>query len=376
MKSIPTGRTFNPEEYEYPEYLPTYPVVDYAPHVELQVTDRGFNADPEYKALFGAATRVFDLEPSIGTQIDGIDLRQLTDQQKDELALLAAKRGVVVFRNQKDTSIKDLLDIGAYFGPLHVHSTTGVPKDPDLKAVHIVFSNGTKKPDPINTNRIKSWHTDQPYEINPPGLTSLKVITTPAAGGDTVWCSSAAVLSSFSKPFQEYLSKLYALQSSEHQKLGAIRQGTYIRRPQTDFVHPVVRVHPVTGVKALYVNPSYTHRIVGVPQPESDGILKMIYDQMVISQDYQVRVKWEKDQVVFWDNRVLWHTATSDFYPEKRHGLRATAVGERPISVANYEKTTGKKAKDWYTERMRELGDPVDEEQSAPEDTQKISGSG
>jgi len=347
---------FIKDEYEYKEYLPIYPQIDYEPFVELKMVDRGLSADPEMKALLGAATKVDDLCAAIGTQLDGIDLRTLTDQQKDELALLAAKRGVVVFRNQ-DASIYDMLDIAAHYGPVHVHSTTGVPADPKLAAVHVVWSDGTKDFDRIDMDRPNSWHTDQAYEINPPGLTSLKVITDPPTGGDTIWCSTAAVFSSFSPAFQRYLETLHALQSSDHQKQRAINAGTYIRRPQTDFIHPVVRVHPVTGWKALYVNPSYTRRIVGIPKAESDFVLNFIYSQISQCEDFKVRIRWAKNTVVYWDNRVLWHTATYDYYPHKRHALRATPLGEKPESVAEYEKRTGQKAKDWYVEKMKALGE-------------------
>jgi len=349
---------FNVDEYEYKDYLPTFPKVDYDPHVELKIVDRGFNADPEMKALLGAATKVTDLAATIGTQLDGIDLRQLTDQQKDEMALLAAKRGVLVFRNQEAT-IYDLVKIAEHLGPLHIHSTTGVPTDPALNGVHIVWADGTKDVDRIDLDRHKNWHSDQTYEINTPGLTALKVITAPPAGGDTIWASSAALYSSFSPAFQRYLETLSALHSSDEQKKRALESGTHIRRPQTDYIHPVVRVHPVTGWKAIYVNPSYTRRIVGIPKAESDAVLAFIYLQIKECEDFKVRIHWDKDTVVYWDNRVLWHTATYDYYPYKRHALRATPVAERPISVEEYEKSTGKKAKDWYVEKMNALGEDV-----------------
>ena len=188
------------------------------------------------------------------------------------------------------------------------------------------------------------------------GFTSLKVITAPSTGGDTIWSNSQAVLSSFSPNFIKYLEGLSALHSSDHQKQRALNAGTYIRRPQTDYIHPVVRVHPVTGIKGLYVNPSYTRRIVGVPQHESDSILRMIWKQIADCPDMQVRVHWDKDTVVYWDNRLTWHTATGDYFPERRHGLRATPMAEVPMSVEVYEKKNGKKAKDWYEERMGKFG--------------------
>ncbi|KZT53571.1 TauD-domain-containing protein, partial [Calocera cornea HHB12733] len=335
---------------------PTYPVKDLEPHVELKVDDRGHYADPKFKALFGAASKVTNMTACIGTEIEGIDLRQLSDKQKDELALLAAQRGVLVFRNQ-EADIYQLLENARYWGPLHVHSVTGYPKDPALDAVVLVWNDGTKDIDRINHDRRMSWHSDQTFEINTMGLTALKVITNPPEGGDTIWASSAALLSSFSPEFQDYLSKLSALHSSDRQKKQALEQGVYIRRPQTDCIHPVVRVHPVTGMKALFINPSYTRRIVGVPKAESDMIMNFIFSQISLCEEFKVRVKWEKDTVVMWDNRVLWHTATYDIYPYKRHALRATPVGERPMSVKEYIKQYGKEPTTWDAERLKRLGE-------------------
>ncbi|EJT98501.1 TauD-domain-containing protein [Dacryopinax primogenitus] len=357
---MPHAPTFEAETYEYKHYLPNYPVRDLEPHVELKMADRGFNADPEMKAFLGAATKVTNLTACIGTEFEGIDLRQLSDKQKDEMALFAAKRGVLVFRKQ-EISIEGMLDLARYWGPLHVHSTTGHPaKGPSdfaLDAVVLVWNDGTKDVDRINHDRRLAWHSDQSFEINTPGLTSLKVITNPPEGGDTIWSNSAALLSSFSPELQEYLSKLSALHSSDRQKKGALDQGIYIRRPQTDCIHPVVRVHPVTGMKALFVNPSYTRRIVGVPKAESDMILNFIYGQISLCEEFKVRVKWEKDSIVVWDNRVLWHTATYDIYPYKRHALRATPVGERPMSVKQYIKQYGKEPTSWDEERLKKLGE-------------------
>jgi len=365
-------KVFNTNEYNYKELLPTFPKVDYDPYVELKVEDKGHLADPEMKALLGAATKVDRITPDLGTEIEGVDIRHLTDAQKNELALLTAQRGVVVFRNQPAT-IYDMVELAKYYGPLHIHSTTGIPKDPVLNGVHIVWNDGTKPFDRINYDRSSGWHSDQTYEINTPGLTSLKVVTAPESGGDTLWCSGYAVLSSFSPQFQRYLESLSALHSSDKQKQQAIDKGVYIRRPQTDCIHPVVRVHPVTGMKSLFVNSGYTRRIVGVPKAESDAILNFLYAQISGANEYQVRVRWGKDTICFWDNRCVWHTATFDYFPMKRHGLRATPVGERPMSVEQYETTTGKPALDWYREKMIALGEDVDDDE-ANKAVSKIAG--
>ena len=205
------------------------------------------------------------------------------------------------------------------------------------------------------------------------GFTSLKIVTAPSNGGDTIWANAQALLSTFSPNFVQYLEGLTAFHSSDHQKQRALDAGTYIRRPQTDCIHPMVRVHPVTGIKGLYVNPSYTRRIVGVPQHESDSILNMIWTQIAASPDLQVRVHWDTDTIVYWDNRLCYHTATGDYYPERRHGLRATPRAERPMSVAEYEKKSGKKAKDWYEEKMKAYGIDVAHERQISKMANKLA---
>ncbi|KZP00565.1 TauD-domain-containing protein [Calocera viscosa TUFC12733] len=353
-------RTFDVENYKHKAYLPTFPEETFEEPVEVKVVDRGLNADPEMKALLGAATKVDKITPAIGTRLEGINLANLSDKQKDEIALLAAQRGVLVFPDQEIT-IEEMLATTEYFGPVHLAAVTGVPSDPALRPVHIVFSDGTRAPDPLAISK-PTWHSDQTYEINTPGLTSLKLITAPPTGSDTIWSAGYAVFSSFSPQFQRYLESLSALHSSGDQMIQFRAAGHFVRRQKTETIHPVVRVHPATGWKSLFVNPTYTKRIVGVPRAESDALMAFIKNQIEVQTECQVRVRWTENQVVMWDNRILWHTALFDSFPSVRHGLRTTPIAERPIGVQEYEKSTGRKALDWWTEKMRALGEDIEED--------------
>lgn len=96
------------------------------------------------------------------------------------------------------------------------------------------------------------------------------------------------------------------MHSAGAQAAGARAAGTHVRRTEIDTVHPVVRVHPVTGWKSVYVNPGFTRRIVGVPKAESDAVLAFLFNQISENHDFQVRFRWEKDSVAIWDNRVSW----------------------------------------------------------------------
>ncbi|KAI6025683.1 alpha-ketoglutarate-dependent sulfonate dioxygenase [Pisolithus orientalis] len=304
-------------EYKYANFKPHFPVVNWEPLTEQEVTDRALFADSEKKALFSAAQKVKHLTPVIGTEVTGIDLRQLTPAQKDELALLVAERGVVFFRDQ-ELNIHEQLELARYFGPLHKHATTGVPREPGLEEVHVVYNNVANRPNPVAFAKFDLWHSDVSYEIQPPSTTFLKVITSPEYGGDTLWTSGYALYSSLSPGFQKYLEGLAALHSAVAQAEGARAQGLHVRREPVENIHPVVRAG-------------------------SDAILQFLFLQLSENVDFQVRFRWETNSVAIWDNRVVTHSATFDFWPQTRHALRTTPHGEKPESVAGYERRTGKK---------------------------------
>ncbi|KAJ3806324.1 alpha-ketoglutarate-dependent sulfonate dioxygenase [Lentinula lateritia] len=342
------------ESYIHSQYKPFFPNLSWPPLEEVEVTERAIFADPEKKSLFRAAKKVRHYTPVIGTEISGIDLRQLSDSQKDELALLVAERGVVFFRDQ-EINIQEQLDLARYFGPLHKHATTPIPKA-GIEEVHVVYNDHSRRPDPASFSKLELWHSDVTYEVQPPSVTSLKVIAGPEYGGDTLWASGYALYSGLSPGFQKYLEGLKAVHSAVAQADGARDAGLPVRREAIETVHPVVRVNPATGWKSVYVNPGFTRRIVGVPKAESDAILSFLFHQIAENVDNQVRFQWEPNSIAFWDNRAVVHSATFDFWPATRHALRATPHGEKPTSVEDYERQTGKVAKDRQLEIWKQQG--------------------
>ncbi|KAL1674026.1 hypothetical protein EV122DRAFT_269892 [Schizophyllum commune] len=332
------------DDYPYAEFKPYFPKIHWDPLEDFAVTDRALRADPSKKNLLSAASKVKHLTPAIGTVLKGIDLRQLSDTQKDELALLVAERGVVFFRDQ-EIDIHGQLDLARYWGKLHKHATTPIPRN-GLEEVHVVYNDHSRRPDPQAFSKLQLWHSDVSYERQPPSTTSLKVISGPEYGGDTHWSSGYAVYSSLSPGFQKYLEGLTALHSAVAQADGARAAGLPVRRDPIETIHPVVRVHPVTGWKSVYVNHGFTRRIIGVPKAESDAILQFLFHQFAENPDFQARFHWKPNSIAIWDNRVVNHSATFDFWPARRHALRATPHGERPLSVEEFEKQTGRQAKD------------------------------
>jgi len=243
------------------------------------------------------------------------------------------------FRDQGDFAIEDQLALGRYFGKLHKHFTTGMPVRGDLEEVHVVYNDGKPQPysGPDLYSRVEMFHSDVTYEIQPPSYTSLKIITLPPVGGDTIWVSGYAAYDRLSYPMREYLEQLTAMHSSDVQAEEFKRKGSTVRRDTVNTEHPIIRTHPVTGWKSLYVNPNFTRYIVGIPKAESDAILKFLYDHIATATDFSVRFKWKKDSVAIWDNRVVFHTAIYDFKAGggRRHGLRVTPIGERPYLDPN-----------------------------------------
>ncbi|CAE6500687.1 unnamed protein product [Rhizoctonia solani] len=340
--------------YKYIDYKPVFPKVSWPPLEEQPVTERGALADPAKPNLLKDGVKIRNLVPAVGTEVTGLDLSQLTEAQKDELALLVAERGAVC-KNQS-ASIHELLSLGRYYGPLHKHPTTGVPKEPGLEEVHVVYADKTRRPDVSAYTRFELWHSDVSYEIQPPGTTIFKVLVSPEHGGDTLWSSGYALYSSLSPYLQTYLESLSAVHSGVKQAEGSRAAGGHVRREPVETVHPLVRVHPATGLKSVYVNAGFTRRIVGVPKAESDAILDFLFHQIAENPDFQIRWHWEDNDVVLFDNRVLTHAATFDFFPAQRHALRVTPHAERPLSVKAYEEKTGKQALDRQKEIFKALG--------------------
>jgi sulfonate dioxygenase len=183
------------------------------------------------------------------------------------------------------------------------------------------------------TNSI-TWHSDVTYEKQPPGTTFLYLLDGPTAGGDTLFANLAVAYQRLSPEFRKRLHGLKAVHSAHEQANAALARGSIVRREPIASVHPVVRTHPVTGEKALFVNPQFTRRIVGFKKEESDYLLNFLYQHIALGADLQARLKWEKNTVIVWDNRVTAHTAILDWTDgQRRHLARLTPRAEQPYET-------------------------------------------
>lgn len=309
---------------------------------DFEYIERGKNADPEKKLLFSAATEVRDLTKHIGTEIIGLQLADLNDQQKDELARLVAERVVVFFRDQKLSPQKQL-ELGEYWGQVERHpQATQVP---GLSGVTVIWNDyrnafggeGEKLTFKRHNFRNTAWHTDLVHEHQPAGITHLHNDTIPEVGGDTVWASGYAAYDKLSPAFQKWLDGKKAVYFSAHSYLE--RENPLSGPKRIERVHPLVRVHPVTGWKSLYVNRSMTKSIVGLEPKESEVILDYLYKLYENNIDIQVRFNWKPSKPgygtsLIWDNRISQHRAVFDYVDEKqstRHGTRVTSLAEKPF---------------------------------------------
>lgn len=309
---------------------------------EYAYIERGKNADREKKALLGAAKEVIHLTKHVGTEIVGLQLADLTDKQKDELALLIAERVVVFFRDQ-DLSPQKQLELGKYWGQVEVHAQ--VPRVPDAKdgtslaGISTIWQDYAREfyglpltfKNSIGGN--SQWHTDLTHEFQPAGITHLHNDAIPEVGGDTVWASGYAAYDKLSPALQKFLDGKTAIYRSAHQYLdkdNVLGANKYIERE-----HLLIRTHPATGWKTLFVNRAMTVRIVGLQPEESRVILDYLFSVFERNLDIQVRFNWKSKPgygtSAIWDNRISQHNAIWDHEgDEPRHGTRVTSLADVP----------------------------------------------
>ena len=262
--------------------------------------------------------------PHLGAEIEGIDLsRPLGNRQVDELHDALAAHQVLFFRDQK-LDYDSAKAVGRHFGDLHIHpNTPGPAGHPEILPIHA----------DANSKRIagERWHSDVSCDVEPPLGSILHLHTVPPVGGDTLFASQYAAYDALSERMKTYLDGLTAFHDggpsyrATNAKIGVAEAG----RTYPTATHPVVRTHPVTGRRALYVNRTFTQRINGLPQDEADALLAFLVEHSV-KPDFQVRFRWRANSVAFWDNRAVQHLAVWDYFPQVRSGFRVTIKGDRP----------------------------------------------
>lgn len=268
--------------------------------------------------------QVEPLNPVIGAEIRGVDLtRPLGNQTFKEIHEALSKHLVIFFRDQ-DIDLEQQKTLGRLFGKLHIHpSAPGPAGHPEVLTVK---ADETSKA--VTGNR---WHSDVSCEAEPPMGSLLHMRELPPSGGDTMFANMYAAYDALSKPMQAFLSGLSAWHESEHVLRGTL--GHTLKSERQDYprsLHPIVRTHPETGRKALFVNSGFTTRIEGLTERESRPILDMLFEH-VKTPEFQCRFQWKPKSLAIWDNRCTQHYALWDYFPHSRLGYRVTVCGTKPV---------------------------------------------
>lgn len=270
------------------------------------------------------------MSPALGAIIDGVDLRQPlsdADQQRIERALL--EHQVLFFRAQP-IEPKQQAAFAARFGDLHIHPIyPNVPEQPEVIVLDTALTD-------VRDNAI--WHTDVTFLQTPALGAVLAAKQLPAYGGDTLWASSSAAFEALSQPLQRLLDGLTAshdfTRSFPLERFGttpeALERYHEVQRTHPPVNHPVVRTHPVTGRKGLFVSEGFTTRINELEPGESDALLRFLFAHST-RPEFSIRWRWQEHDVAFWDNRITQHYAVDDYRPARRVMHRATILGDKPV---------------------------------------------
>jgi taurine dioxygenase len=267
--------------------------------------------------------------PAVGALVEGLDLSQeLAPQEIARLGELLVQHQVLFFRDQPLTA-QQQVRFAAQFGTLHVHPI--YPVLPELPEILVLDTHKDFLPDNDN------WHTDVTFSETPPLAGILSAKQMPPSGGDTLWSSCSAAYEALSEPMRRFLDGLTAQHSvaksfppERWQNDPAFKERyerAVAKHPPVN--HPVVRTHPVTGRKGLFVNGGFTTHINELRSSESRALLDFL-DAHAARPEFTVRWRWKVDDLVFWDNRVTQHYAVADYLPERRVVYRATVNGDKP----------------------------------------------
>ena len=264
--------------------------------------------------------------PNLGAVITNIDLsNDITDAELNDIRDAFHKFQVLFFQNQTEISPGNHIKLGRCFGDLHIH-----PAAPKMKNYPEIFEIHTDKNSKIS-NGAEDFHSDVSCDIEPPLGTMLQLHVLPECGGDTMFANMYLAYEALSKPMQVFLGGLKAFHESEH-----FYKGRYQNKNEVDMnkeypsaIHPIIRTHPETEKKAIYVNKFFTTRIEGLADQESKLILDYLFTH-IEKTEFQIRYKWNKNDMAFWDNRCTIHKALWDYFPNERKGRRVTIKGSVP----------------------------------------------
>jgi taurine dioxygenase len=247
------------------------------------------------------------LAGALGAEVRGIDLAHATASDAEGIRALLLEHGVLFFPGQR-LSVEQHVALGRHFGPLEAHPHLKNPYTQHPELFELAATHG---------GIADEWHTDLTFLPSPSQISILHMVKCPPVGGDTMWTNLCAAYDALSAPLRELCDGLSALHDA-----------TPHGQPDKMTVHPVVRVHPDTGKRALYVNEHFTRRIVELSAAESETLLGFL-TRWVQQPRFTVRYRWSEGAIGIWDNRCTQHFVITDFAGE-RIIQRITVMGDQP----------------------------------------------
>lgn len=257
-----------------------------------------------------ASWQVERLAGALGARITGVNLTQASEADIRRIEDLLVEHMVLFFPAQQ-LSVEEHVQLGRQFGELEGHPHLKNPFTQHPEVFELAASKG---------GVADEWHTDITFQEQPALMSILKMVKCPPYGGDTMWTNLCQAYDELSAPMQELCEGLTALHDAAPHN-----------QPERMAVHPVVRVHPVSGRKALYVNEHFTRRIVEMNATESDMLLGYL-TRWVQQPRFTLRYRWQEQTIAMWDNRATQHFVLNDFDGE-RVIQRVTVVGDQPEGV-------------------------------------------
>ena len=286
---------------------------------------------------------VLPLAAAMGAEIRGVSIPGLSDEAFAEVEAALFRHKMIFFRGQRLTHAEHD-EFTLRFGPAAEDAyTAGVPGHANVQPVikeaddrsRMIFGSG--------------WHTDSPFLARPPAITSLRSVEVPPFGGDTIWANSALAYAMLSDTYRRMISRLRVhfsmrevlrtahdaveLSDTPMGRLAATRDAAelpeHLRMKVEGSIHPMVRTHPITGERALYLDDTYAVGIEGMTDEEARSILDFLLT-FLVQHEFTCRLRWEADTIVVWDNRLCVHQAFNDYQGHRRELYRTTVAGETP----------------------------------------------
>ncbi len=275
--------------------------------------------------------RIVPVSGRIGAEIQGVDLAAPFDDERVARIRQALLDHKVIFFRDQQIDDRGQLAFARRFGPVTLAHPTVPALEGQPEVLDLDYSRSEA--------RANNWHTDVTFVENPPLGSVLRALVLPPAGGDTIWANSVTAYHDLPPSLRVFADTLTAVHSNAYDYAGALadlsaqarERKAVFESVEYETLHPVVRVHPETGERGLFIG-GFVRRLQGYSPSQSADIVRVLQSHVLLPEN-QVRWRWRLGDVAFWDNRATQHYAVADYGSQARHMRRVTIVGDVPVGV-------------------------------------------